>query len=174
MPKRKRDTSDHEGSRAQSMRKKDVSEKLARSQKALHRALKTAKGFERQKLSKRLKHATAQRDEKNVARINREIDALKRLDLDTATDAYLYRNVLKVKGFAESEFLPDVVRRGVKRPEGDEGALVALHNVTSNMYNAAVVKESMKGVMNGLYIAFGIPMPVGKRGNRRKSTERIK
>jgi BUD22 len=87
MPKRKRSTYEDDSERVSRMQKQDVQEKLTQSKKLLHRALKTAKGFERQKLGKRLKLATTNKQSEEIARINREIEALKGLDLGKVVEA---------------------------------------------------------------------------------------
>jgi hypothetical protein len=174
MPKRKRSAYEDDGDRVQSMRKKDVSEKLTQSRKLLHRALKTAKGFERQKLGKRLKNATEAGSHDEVERIKKEIEALKGLDLDKMTEAQLHKSLLKIKAFAESELLPEEVRTGLPKPEGTEEEKKALHNVTSGMWNMKPVKEVMDKVMSGMYIALGIPAPAKKqKGKAQKELKGI-
>jgi hypothetical protein len=174
MPKRKRNAYEDDGSRISQVRKNEISEKLTQSKKLLHRALKTAKGFERQKLGKRLKNATEAGSNSDVARIQREIEALKGLDLDKMADAQLYKSLLKVKVIAESEFLPEEVRRELPRPEGSEEERKALHNVTSGMRNMKPVKEVMEEVMSGMYIAMGIPAPVAKgKGGKKEPVKGI-
>ena len=174
MPKRKRSAYEDDGDRIQSMRKKDVSEKLLQSKKLLHRALKTAKGFERQKLGKRLKNAAGAGANDEVARINREIEALKGLDLDRMTDAQLYKSLLKVKAIAESELLPEEVRRELPRPEGTDEERKALHNITSGVWNMKPVREVMEKVMSGMFIAMGIPAPTKNvKGGKKESVKSI-
>lgn len=166
MPKRKRYAYEDGGDRVSQMRNKDVYEKLTQSKKLLHRALKTAKGFERQKLGKRLKNAAEAGSNDEVARIKREIEALKGLDLDNMTDAQLYKSLLKIKSIAESELLPEEVRRELPRPEGTEEERKALHNISSGMWNKKPVKEAMEKVMSGMYIVMGIPAPAAKQKAR--------
>lgn len=166
MPKRKRSTYEDDADRVQSMRKKDISEKLVQSKKLLHRALKTAKGFERQKLGKRLKSAREAGSNDEVARIDREIATLKELDLDKMTEARLYKSLLKIKSIAESELLPEEVRRDLPKPEGTEEEKKALHNVVSGMWNTKTAKEVMEKVMSGIFIVMGIPAPAAKPKGR--------
>lgn len=80
MPKRKRDTAEEVGGRphgSQQLQQKRVEEKLFHSKKVLQRALKIAKGFERQKLGRRQKTALQQKNEADKTRIDEEIEALK-------------------------------------------------------------------------------------------------
>lgn len=161
MPKRKRP--------GQSDPKTEVREKLDHSKKILQRALKLAKGFERQKLGKRLK--LAQSKNEDVSRINREIEAWKGVELSEAAENYLYARLSKIKRLVESGLLPEDVLRGRKEKEGlSEEEKTALNNVTSGMYNMKCVKEAMEEVLRGLYLAMGIPMPeevrTGKKGKK--------
>ncbi|RDL37009.1 uncharacterized protein BP5553_04442 [Venustampulla echinocandica] len=160
MLKRKRSAAPNSADRT----KQDVLDTLLSSQKHLQRALKTAKGFERQKLGKRLKLAQAKGPEgtENVARINREIAALKGLDLVKTAESYLCAKILKIKRMAESESLPEEVREKGLRKEGEglgEEEAKALKNVTSGLFNLKNVKEVMGQVMRGLYMVMRIPLP---------------
>jgi hypothetical protein len=76
MPKRKRNPYGEDASPEEKLelKKKNVEKKLFHGRTLLHRALKTAKGFERQKLGKRMKQKT---DVTETARLQREVDALK-------------------------------------------------------------------------------------------------
>lgn len=174
MPKRKRtDYDEYAGDRHLRMRKQSAQNELVRSKKLLHRALKTAKGFERQKLCKRLKLATANNQPGEVKRINREMEVLKTLDVGKATDAQLHRALLKVKEFRKSEVLPEEVGRDLPRPEGGEDEIKALHNVTSNMCKARVVRDVIIDMVGRMYIAMGIPTPVkGGKGEEGKKEMR--
>lgn len=67
------------GAEAIGQRKGEVEEKLVHGKKMLNRALKTAKGFEWQKLVKRITNAKAEGEdsEAQVARLERELKVLK-------------------------------------------------------------------------------------------------
>ncbi|RFU24710.1 hypothetical protein B7463_g11624, partial [Scytalidium lignicola] len=178
MPKRKRssydDASDGNGNRVLKMRKKDVEDRLSPAKKQLHRALKTAKGFERQKLGKRLKLATTAGETDQVQRINTEIKMLKGLDLQKVAESQLYKTLKKVKSFVGSGLLPEYVMSGDVKPEGDgitEEEIVALRNVTSGMFNIKNVKDIMKVTIGGMYIALGIPKPEEKSGKKQALKE---
>jgi hypothetical protein len=80
MPKRKRDSKDtpQDGpGRILAAQRREVEDKLIHCKKLLNRALKTAKGFERQKLSRRVKTAQEKKDTEDLKRLEREIEALK-------------------------------------------------------------------------------------------------
>jgi BUD22 len=59
------------------LKKAGLAKKLVHGKKVLHRALKTAKGFERQKLGRRIKLATEKQDGVEAGRLQRELDVLK-------------------------------------------------------------------------------------------------
>lgn len=168
MPKRKRSAYD-DGDRVRNMRKQDVQDALTKARKQLHKALKLSKGFERQKLGKRLKLATTNRENETIARINREIEVLKGLDLGEVTNAHLHKSLLKIKAFAESENLPEEVKVEQTKPEGDEAMITAKRNVTSGMYNMKQVKEAMEQIFTGMYVAMGIPAPAKKEKGLKKA-----
>jgi hypothetical protein len=82
MPKRKRDVNEgNDGGsgeeQGKSLRQRRVEHKLDHGRKLVSRAFKTAKGFERQKLSRRRKTACDKGDAKDVTRIDAEIEAIK-------------------------------------------------------------------------------------------------
>jgi len=82
MPKRKRDEAEGSGTgtgddQGKSLRQRRVEHKLDQGRKLVSRAFKTAKGFERQKLSRRRKTACDKGDAQDVARIDAEIEAIK-------------------------------------------------------------------------------------------------
>ena len=79
MPKRKRGSTDgHEPSDGPSPRMREIAVRvIAISEKHVNRALKVGKGFERQKLAKRLKIAPEKGDDGLERRLNSEVEALK-------------------------------------------------------------------------------------------------
>jgi hypothetical protein len=80
MPKRKRGhygRAELDPTQELELKKGELARKIVHGKKVLHRALKTAKGFERQKLGKRIKLATENQDGVEAGRLQRELDALK-------------------------------------------------------------------------------------------------
>jgi hypothetical protein len=63
--------------RAPSIQENQVEQQIAIGRKALNRALKLARGFERQKLGRRLKAARTEGDVASVVRLDSEVKALK-------------------------------------------------------------------------------------------------
>jgi hypothetical protein len=80
MPKRKRSHYRREKidpTQEIELKKGELEKKLVHGRKVLNRVLKTARGFERQKLGKRIKLATEEQDEAEARRLQRELDVLK-------------------------------------------------------------------------------------------------
>ncbi|KAI5922470.1 Bud-site selection protein [Camillea tinctor] len=146
-----------------------LDEKLAQWRKELVRGLKTAKGFERQRLSKRIREA----DEEKKARLEREVAVLKSLDLHQAANAHLCSSLLKIKGVAESPKLPADIK-AVSKPTGlTEEEKAALHNVTSALCNRKQVKDVIDEAIMGACIALRVPMPEkGKGKSKSKDAEK--
>ncbi|PNY29493.1 BUD22 family protein [Tolypocladium capitatum] len=138
---------------------------LEKHQGDVFRALKAAKGFERQRLSKRLRDDGVQADKQE--RLEREIAVLKSLDLHQTARAHTISNLLKVKSIALSNHLPKDLRRAVSMPELPEEELVARHNVTSGLYNKEPVKQAMDRAIAAVCAALDVPVP-GKRRRSRK------
>ncbi|KAI0396632.1 Bud-site selection protein [Xylariaceae sp. FL0594] len=143
-----------------------LDESLAKWRKELVRALKLAKGFERQRLSKRLRDA----DPDKKARLEREILVLKSLDLHQAAHAHLCSSLLKVKGISESPKLPADIKPVVK-PELSEEEQSALHNVTSALYNRKQVKDVIEEAVTGTCAALRVPAPDKKGKGKGKGKE---
>lgn len=73
MPKRKRGAEND----PVYLRKEEVEQKLEHCRKLLNKALKLAKGFERQKLGRRVKTSTQKSDQDDLKRLHKEIEILK-------------------------------------------------------------------------------------------------
>ncbi|KAK4238468.1 Bud-site selection protein [Achaetomium macrosporum] len=149
MPKRKRDED------------ASVEALFFRFRTDLFHALKTAKGFERQRQSKRLKDPKSTPERKE--RIEKEIVVLKSLDLHQTAHAHLCSSLLKIKAVADSEKLPNEIKAGVPKPELTEEEKALLHNVTSALYNRAQVKDVVQKAVEGICKALGVAVP-DKRG----------
>ncbi|TGO26752.1 hypothetical protein BPAE_0053g00050 [Botrytis paeoniae] len=178
MPKRKRSSADQDDSlpstdRVRNSRQNDFNIHLISARKQLRSALKTAKGFERQRLGKRLTNATKASDAAQMARIRKEIEALKTMDLDKVTEQRLARGLGKIKVMSESGFLPPGWGQngeGVKGWEGEKGEedVKIWNNVVSGMWNFKNVKNVWEGVIRGSYMSMGIPAPVMDKGKKGK------
>ncbi|KAI8950300.1 Bud-site selection protein [Xylaria longipes] len=142
-----------------------LEDNLAKWRKELVRGLKVAKGFERQRLSKRLREA----DPEKSARLEKEVLVLKSLDLHQAAHAHLCSSLLKIKGVAESPKLPADIKP-VPKPELSEEEKAALHNVTSALCNRKQVKDVIEEAIMGTCITLRVPMP--EKRNKGKGKEK--
>ncbi|KAH8666786.1 Bud-site selection protein [Xylariales sp. PMI_506] len=156
-------------------RKRDeprLQDNLQKWEKELVRGLKTAKGFERQRLSKRIREASS--DPTKTERLEREVMVLKSLDLHQAAHQHLCSSLLKIKGIAASPNLPDFIKP-VAKPTLTEEERTALHNVTSALCNRKQVKDIIDEAIMGTCIALRAPMPErkgkGKVKNGREEQE---
>ncbi|KAG6010934.1 hypothetical protein E4U21_002604 [Claviceps maximensis] len=156
MPKRKRSagTSLH-----------DILEKY---QDEVFKALKTSKGFERQRLSKRLRDQGITPDK--TQRLEREIAVLKSLDLHQTARAHLHLSLLKVKSIAGSPDLPDELRRGVSKPNLPAEEQSALHNVTSSLYNKEPVRQATDRAIKAVCSILGVPLLENSKRSRKDKT----
>lgn len=118
------------------------------------KALKIARGFERQKLSRRLKTATSSNDTLSKTRIEQEITAAKTLDLSNVATNFLVKSLLKFKAVAASPSLPGFFRRLAPLPKEAEAL-----NVVGRLCGSAPVKEVLPGVLKDVQIALGVYDP---------------
>ncbi|KUI69449.1 Protein bud22 [Cytospora mali] len=150
-------------------KRSDLEEKLELHQTALFRALKVAKGFERQRMAKRQRDPKSNPEKK--ARIEKEVEVLKSLDLHSVANAHLCSSLLKIKAVAESPRLPDEVKNGVPKPEITEEERAALHNVTSGLYNQIKVKQALDKAIAEICYALHVPVP-DKKGKQSKGDKK--
>ncbi|EFQ35442.1 NADH-ubiquinone oxidoreductase 30.4 kDa subunit [Colletotrichum graminicola] len=146
-------------------REDDIEQKLADYRKEIFRALKGAKGLERQRYSKRLRDDKATPDK--VKRLEREILVLKSLDLQQTADAHLHSSLLKVKQIAESPALPESIKQGIPKPDLSEDEKAALHNVTSGLFNRVHVREAIEKAVRGVCLILNVPIPEKKKKGKK-------
>ncbi|KAL1649496.1 hypothetical protein SLS58_001552 [Diplodia intermedia] len=142
---------------AKQQQRKHLPARLEQGKKQLVKALKVARGFERQKLSRRRKTATAAATDKNegdgggiVTRIDREIEALKRMDYAKLAERQLYRTLLKIKSLAKEAM-----------------------NVQARLFNANPTKEAMAEVVRDVRAILGLDDEAkGPRAKRARGEEK--
>ncbi|PNH53107.1 hypothetical protein VD0003_g4288 [Verticillium dahliae] len=161
MPKRKRSVDE------------ELDEKLTELKQELFRALKAAKGLERQRLSKRIHEAKSSPDK--VERLNREVTALKTIDLQQTAHAHLASSLTKIKAVAELPALPDDYKEGPPKKALSEQDRLALHNVTSGLYSRPAVREVADKAIRVICMTLDVPIPEKKaRGNKGDSNTNTK
>jgi hypothetical protein len=165
MPKRKREEHASEASKPD-RRTGAIDETIQAGKKALNKALKTAKGFEWQKIMKRQGNAKKEDGGKaaaEVERLERELKMLKGLEMAALAEQHIHKTLLKTKRIAESGLLPSYVVLPPRKEGISEEERVALDNVTARLYNVKAVKENMNHIVRGVYAAGGIPNPADEK-----------
>ncbi|KAG8532886.1 uncharacterized protein KY384_002764 [Bacidia gigantensis] len=158
MPKRKRDgfqSQERHNARRKSLpeRQRYVRDILDNGKTSLFRALKVARGFERQKLGRRQKTASQEKKDAEVTRIVEEVSVLKSLDLEKVAEMHLYKTCLKTKSIGSSESLPSYVGEMVKTAK--QAQSTAMANVQARLFNSMPVKTAMLDVMQSVRHALG-------------------
>ena len=169
-PKRKHDEINGAFTRTQKPPKRQnlsrIDATLKQAQKKVHRALKLAKGFERQKLSRRQRNAQVEGNAAETARIKAEIEAWRvrqqhlnprpglithqTLDVGQTAIGYLSRLVTRHKTLSQvSELVQSATTP--HRPVSD----VATANVTARLYNSNPVKAAAQQVGSDLLACTG-------------------
>ncbi|KAK6351260.1 hypothetical protein TWF718_004427 [Orbilia javanica] len=172
----------HEGeesTRSIAIHQKTIEQKIHHSRVLLKRALKTAKGFEQQKLGKRIKAArkgkgkggktqpTTQKggqeksgnnDNNNneVERLEKEIEALKHVDLMDLATRHLNKLLLKNRALSGSKYFPPEIAREVEELAKVPVPTGPVANVCARMLNANPVKESVKEIVANLARLLGV------------------
>ncbi|TID20667.1 cellular morphogenesis protein Bud22 [Venturia nashicola] len=136
----------------------------------LVRDLKIARGIERQKLGRRQKGALAKKDAPDNARIEAEIQALKKLDIQSTAEHHLLKTLHRIKSIASTGALP---------PHNPPTSLPepATSNVTARLYNAQVVKAALATSIQQVRQALGLDVTAtasaAKRAKKEETREEI-
>ncbi|KAK2761606.1 hypothetical protein FQN54_001434 [Arachnomyces sp. PD_36] len=158
MPKRKlNETSDaYSGPNPKSRRSQSQTARLEQTIEngtlMLHRALKTSRGFERQKLGRRQKTARQKKEDEDGRRLDEEVKALKSLDLGVVAERHLYKQLKKTKRIAESPAFAELAPKKHEEPSKDP----AVCNVTARLFNSNPVRDVMPGIMGGIRNILGL------------------
>ncbi|CAG8112933.1 unnamed protein product [Penicillium nalgiovense] len=112
------------------------------------RGLKTSRGFERQKLSRREKTAKAQKDDKALARLKEEIETLKGLDYHVTAERYLFKQLIRTKRIAETRTFGEF--QAVKKVSQDGPKSTAEANILARLFKSTPVQKEIPGIMAGI------------------------
>ncbi|GKZ24605.1 hypothetical protein AbraIFM66951_012009 [Aspergillus brasiliensis] len=167
--------------RSQSLQVTRLFQKFEYGVMTLSKALKVARGFERQKLGRREK--TAQKEEGGpkegtLSRIAEEIQVVKTLDPHATAEKYLFKQLSKTKRIAESPVFIQFKEKKKITAEGPKSTAEA--NVTARLYKSTPVKNVFPGIMEGIRKLLGIEdkqQPAGgdvKGGEKRKKETKEK
>ncbi|KAK6521015.1 hypothetical protein TWF506_001250 [Arthrobotrys conoides] len=173
-----------ESTRSIAIHQSTVSQKIHHSRTLLKRALKTAKGFEQQKLGKRIKSARKGTGEKpgkkdgkkmnEVERLENEIEALKHIDLAELATRHLNKVLLKNRSLSTSRYFPPEIGREVEEQAKLAVPTGPVANVCARMLNANPVKECVKEIIGNLSRLLGIEDGVVEDGGKpTKEAEKV-
>lgn len=151
MSKRKRND-DNDGGRIHTDdQARQLQATISRSVKTLSSALKLARGFERQKLGRRQKHASS--EPKTLLRLREEVIVLKQLDLDKTARNYLIKHCSKTKKVREAPAFQHAYGPGTQADAVKPGAEA---NVIGRLMNSAPVKKVMPQITASTYRVLGL------------------
>ncbi|KAI1932634.1 S-methyl-5-thioadenosine phosphorylase [Ophidiomyces ophidiicola] len=159
MPKRKLDETEESTSfnpkeRKLTLRAARLEQKIEYGTQQIHKALKIARGFERQKLGRRQKTAQLKSDKALLSRLTEEVQALKSLDLLQISQRHLIKQLVKTKRIADSPVLAQLHISRQNLFDGSKDGPAA--NVTARLYNSNPVKTIMPGIMAGIREILGL------------------
>ncbi|KXG48138.1 Bud-site selection protein, BUD22 [Penicillium griseofulvum] len=112
------------------------------------RGLKTSRGFERQKLSRREKTAKAQKDDKALERLKEEIETLKGLDYHATSERYLFKQLVRTKRIAETRTFGEF--QAVKKVSQEGPKSTAEANILARLFKSTPVQKEIPGIMAGI------------------------
>ncbi|KAE8405216.1 BUD22-domain-containing protein [Aspergillus pseudonomiae] len=133
----------------------------------LSRALKVAKGFERQKLSRREKTAKSQGSSEALQKIAEEIEFIKSLDPTATAQKYLFKQLFKTKRISEAPAFIQFKESKNISAEGPRSTAEA--NVTARLYKSNPVKNAFPNIMTDIKKLLGVEDVAG--GKKEKSKE---
>ncbi|EAU33174.1 NADH-ubiquinone oxidoreductase 30.4 kDa subunit, mitochondrial precursor [Aspergillus terreus NIH2624] len=154
MPKRKLSDLDSSSHYGQGLQLTRLFAKFDHGVTLLSRALKTARGFERQKLGRREKTAKAAGNNDTLTRLAEEVQVLKSLDPAQTAQRYLFKQLVKTKRIAEAPVFVQFREKKKLAPEGPRSTAEA--NVTARLYKSTPVKNVFPDIMAGIKQLLGV------------------
>ncbi|KAK6354977.1 hypothetical protein TWF696_004104 [Orbilia brochopaga] len=149
-----------ESARAIALQQQIVEHKIHHHRTVLKRALKTAKGFEQQKLGKRIKTARkggrpaakdgAKNGESELQRLEKELDALKDIDLAALASTYLTKTLLKNRQLSSAKYFPPSLAREAEEHAHHPPPTGPVANVCARLLNANPVRDAVKEILQNL------------------------
>ncbi|KAJ5759419.1 hypothetical protein N7520_006575 [Penicillium odoratum] len=165
MPKRKLAEFKGPGStdtRKLSMKATRLTFKFEQSVQIIIKGLKTARGFERQKLSRREKTARSPYDSVTLARLAEEVEALKKLDYQTTAERYLYKQLSKMKRITENPIFKEFQEAKNVSTQGPKSTAEA--NILARLFKSTPVKNVTTTVISEIRKLMGVEdLPAGKQ-----------
>ncbi|CAI7644408.1 hypothetical protein N7533_005450 [Penicillium manginii] len=172
MPKRKLGDTDgparssDKAHRKMSMKAVRLGVKFEHGVQMIVRGLKTARGFERQKLSRREKTARSENSENTrmtLLKLAEEIEALKALDYQKTAERYLFKQLSKTKRIAELPTFKEFEESKNITLEGPKSTAEA--NILARLFKSNPVKNLMPNMIAEIRKLLGVDeAPAGKSG----------
>ncbi|KOS20063.1 BUD22 family protein [Escovopsis weberi] len=160
MPKRKRSVEDA------------VHNKLEKHRIAIFRAISSAKAAERKRFSARLREPGLTSQKK--ARLEREHNLLKSLDLRQVARNHLHSNLLRIKAVEASPDLPAELRAGQPKSTLSPEEITLHNNVISQLCNTPVARQALDRAVADVCETLGVRVAEKSkkaRKNKRKDAE---
>lgn len=139
--------------RATKIRASRLKSKTSFSVKQLHDALKLARGFERQKLGRRQKTATKQKNQEDLDRLKEEVLALKALDLTKLAEKHMLKQYVKTKRIHDHPAFKAAYGENVNV---DPPKSPAEANILARLFSSNPVKQKMPRIMAGVLEVLGL------------------
>ncbi|CAI7621713.1 unnamed protein product [Penicillium pancosmium] len=182
MPKRKHSDTDgparssDKAHRKMSMRAVRLGVKFEHGVQMIVRGLKTARGFERQKLSRREKTARSENSENTrmtLLKLAEEIEALKSLDYQKTAERYLFKQLSKTKRIAELPTFKEFEESKNISTEGPKSTAEA--NILARLFKSNPVKNLMPNMLAEIRKLLGVDeAPAGKSGMKEAQKDKPK
>ncbi|KAJ1717249.1 cellular morphogenesis protein (Bud22) [Aspergillus flavus] len=166
MPKRKLSDVDSGPKRTYNVQTMRLTQKFEQGVVLLSRALKVAKGFERQKLSRREKTAKSQGSSEALQKIAEEIAFLKSLDPTATAQKYLFKQLFKTKRISEAPAFIQFKESKNISTEGPQSTAEA--NVTARLYKSNPVKNAFPNIMTDIKKLLGVEEVAGGKKDKGK------
>ncbi|OKL61215.1 hypothetical protein UA08_03386 [Talaromyces atroroseus] len=169
MPKRKHSelendrTNTGQDDRVNEVKATRLRHKFERGAQLLFRALKTARGFERQKLGRRQKTAKQENDGKTLERLEKEVQVLKALDLEETAERYLHKQLIKAKRISDSPEFARLEKSLTAATSATGPRDPAEANVTARLFKSNPVQNALPDILTDIRTLLGINEIVKKQ-----------
>ncbi|KAJ5125715.1 hypothetical protein N7448_005033 [Penicillium atrosanguineum] len=146
MPKRKLSELNGSDDRKLSMKAVRLGVKFDHGVQMISKGLKTARGFERQKLSRREKTAKSQDNSTALSKLVEEVNALKALDYNVTAAKYLFKQLSKTKRIAECPAFKEFEESRNVPTNGPKSTAEA--NILGRLFSSTPVKNVVPTIIS--------------------------
>ncbi|KAJ5662123.1 uncharacterized protein N7477_009739 [Penicillium maclennaniae] len=163
MPKRKLSELNGSDDRKLSMKAVRLGVKFDHGVQMISKGLKTARGFERQKLSRREKTAKSENNSAALSKLAEEVNALKALDYNVTATKYLFKQLSKTKRIAECPAFKEFEESRNIPTNGPKSTAEA--NILARLFKSTPVKNVVPTIISEIRKLLGVDeAPAGKQG----------